>query len=71
VSNQEICESLSISKATLRTHLNNIYRKCRDLGEEPKFVPANRRQLYRLGSRSKDGLPSTVNRHVGEKPADP
>ena len=71
VSNQEICESLSISKATLRTHLNNIYRKCRDLGEEPEFVPANRRQFYGVDSRIEDGLPSAVNRHVGEKQADP
>jgi hypothetical protein len=32
----------SISKATLRTHLNNVYRKFRDLGEVPAFMPANR-----------------------------
>lgn len=70
-SNQAICESLSISRATLRTHLNNLYRKCRDLGEEPKFVPANRRQRYRVGSPGEDGLPSGVNRHVSENPADP
>jgi DNA-binding CsgD family transcriptional regulator len=42
VSNPEICKALSISKATLRTHLNNIYHKFRDLGEEPEFMPANR-----------------------------
>jgi len=41
-SNTDICESLSISRATLRTHLNNIYRKFRDLGETPEFIPANR-----------------------------
>lgn len=41
-SNSEICKSLSISKATLRTHLNNIYRKFRDLEEVPEFMPANR-----------------------------
>lgn len=41
-SNIDICQALSISKATLRTHLNNIYRKLRDLGEEPAFIPANR-----------------------------
>lgn len=41
-SNPEICKSLAISKATLRTHLNNIYRKFRDLGEEPVFLPASR-----------------------------
>lgn len=42
VSNVEICDRLSISKATLRTHLNNIYRKLRDLGEVPEFMPAHR-----------------------------
>jgi DNA-binding CsgD family transcriptional regulator len=42
VSNPEICEQLSISRATLRTHLNNVYRKFRDLGEVPEFMPANR-----------------------------
>jgi DNA-binding CsgD family transcriptional regulator len=41
-SNTDICECLSISRATLRTHLNNIYRKFRDLGEMPEFIPANR-----------------------------
>lgn len=42
VTNVDICKSLSISRATLRTHLNNIYRKLRDLGEEPAFMPASR-----------------------------
>ncbi len=42
ISNPEICNALSISKATLRTHLNNIYHKFRDLGEVPEFMPANR-----------------------------
>ncbi len=42
VSNPEICKTLSISRATLRTHLNNIYHKFRDLGEVPEFMPANR-----------------------------
>lgn len=42
ISNSEICKALSISRATLRTHLNNVYRKFRDLGEEPAFIPANR-----------------------------
>ncbi len=46
-SNPQICELLSISRATLRTHLNNAYRKCRELGEEPKYVPANRQQFGR------------------------
>ena len=40
--NTDICECLSISRSTLRTHLNNIYRKFRDLGETPEFIPANR-----------------------------
>jgi len=31
ISNAQICTSLSISKATLRTHLNTIYRKSRHL----------------------------------------
>ena len=42
ISNLEICKTLSISKATLRTHLNNVYHKFRDLGEVPEFMPANR-----------------------------
>ena len=42
VSNADICEQLAISRATLRTHLNNVYRKFRDLGETPDFIPANR-----------------------------
>ncbi len=41
-SNADICQQLSISRATLRTHLNNIYRKFRNLGEVPEFIPANR-----------------------------
>ncbi len=41
-SNSDICRLLSISKATLRTHLNNVYRKFRDLGEIPEFIPTCR-----------------------------
>lgn len=41
-SNSQICKLLSISKATLRTHLNNVYRKFRDLGEMPEFIPTCR-----------------------------
>ena len=41
-SNANICERLSISKATLRTHLNNFYKKLRDQGEEPRFIPGVR-----------------------------
>lgn len=43
ICNSEICKSLSISKATLRTHLNNVYRKFRDSGQVPAFIPANRK----------------------------
>ena len=42
VSNANICQRLSISKATLRTHLNNVYTKLRKLGDMPEFMPANR-----------------------------
>lgn len=42
LSNDQICDHLSISKYTLRTHLNNTYNKVRDFGEMPKFIPVNR-----------------------------
>jgi ATP/maltotriose-dependent transcriptional regulator MalT len=42
IKNTDICERLSISMATLRTHLNNVYRKFREMGELPEFIPANR-----------------------------
>ena len=42
ISNSEICRRLSISKATLRTHLNRVYHKLRDLGEMAEFLPARR-----------------------------
>jgi len=57
VTNPQICKSLSISRATLRTHLNNVYRKCRELGEEPKFVPANRQQFDRAACGSGEAGP--------------
>ncbi|MDT8388754.1 MAG: helix-turn-helix transcriptional regulator [Thiogranum sp.] len=41
-SNQDICEALSISRATLRTHLNNVYHKLRDRGDDPRFMPPAR-----------------------------
>lgn len=41
-SNSQICKRLSISRATLRTHLNNVYKKLRDAGEPLKFIPSNR-----------------------------
>jgi len=43
VSNLNICENLSITRATLRTHLNNVYRKFRESGEVPEFIPGNRK----------------------------
>lgn len=42
VSNADILQRLSISKATLRTHLNKVYTKLRDQGEEPLFIPGHR-----------------------------
>lgn len=41
-SNREICEKLSITKSTLRTHLNSTYRKLEDLGKAPNYLPAKR-----------------------------
>jgi ATP/maltotriose-dependent transcriptional regulator MalT len=41
-SNNDICNRLSISMATLKTHLNNVYRKLRERGETPAFLPACR-----------------------------
>jgi DNA-binding CsgD family transcriptional regulator len=41
-SNQTICGQLSVSMATLKTHLNNIYKKIHDLGGTPKYIPHKR-----------------------------
>lgn len=41
-SNQIICEQLSISKPTLKTHLNSIYKKVRSTGETLKYIPHKR-----------------------------
>ena len=41
-SNPEICIKLSISKATLKTHMNNIYKKVQGSGDDPKFIPDKR-----------------------------
>jgi DNA-binding CsgD family transcriptional regulator len=41
-SNSEICEQLSVSRATLKTHLNNVYKKVNDKGMELKYLPGNR-----------------------------
>lgn len=42
VSNTEICNKISVSKATLKTHLNNIYKKIKDKGVELKYIPNQR-----------------------------
>jgi len=41
-SNLDICEQLSVSKATIKTHLNNVYKKLNDKGVELKYFPKNR-----------------------------
>lgn len=41
-SNKYITEQLAISRATLKSHLNNIYRKIREKGAIPEYIPANR-----------------------------
>lgn len=41
-SNSEICNKLSVSKATLKTHLNNIYKKVNNKGVELKYIPNKR-----------------------------
>jgi len=42
LSNEEICNQLSISKPTLRSHLNNIYRKVAESGGSLKYIPPKR-----------------------------
>lgn len=42
VSNVGICEKLTISKATLKTHLNNIYKKANEKEVKLKYIPSNR-----------------------------
>jgi len=39
ITNTEICQYMSISMATLKTHLNNLYRKLRESGDVPAFMP--------------------------------
>ena len=46
VSNQKIYEKLSISKATLKTHLNNIYKKANEKGVKLKYIPSKRLSLH-------------------------
>ena len=40
--NAQICEQLTISRATLRTHLNSLYGKLREHGESVEFLPGYR-----------------------------
>ncbi len=40
--NAQICEQLTISRATLRTHLNTLYGKLRAHGESVEFLPGYR-----------------------------
>lgn len=42
LSNEEICHQLNISKPTLRSHLNNIYRKVDEAGRSLKYIPPKR-----------------------------
>ncbi len=42
-SNSLICRDLSISKSTLKTHLNHIYRKINDSGKSAKYLPYKRK----------------------------
>lgn len=41
-SNSEICEKISVSRATIKTHLNNVYKKASDINLELKYLPKNR-----------------------------
>ncbi len=42
VSNTDICKQLFVSKATLKTHLNKIYKKAKDKGKVLKYLPVKR-----------------------------
>lgn len=42
VSNTDICNKISVSKATIKTHINNIYKKVNDMNLELKYLPKNR-----------------------------
>lgn len=44
LSNTEICEKLSISASTIRTHLNNIYGKAHESGTSLEYIPRERNQ---------------------------
>jgi DNA-binding CsgD family transcriptional regulator len=42
LSNAEICDKLSISNSTLRTHLNSIYRQVHEAGGSLEHIPRER-----------------------------
>ena len=44
-SNSEICDKISVSRATIRTHLNNVYKKANEMGLELKYLPKKRMRL--------------------------
>ncbi len=46
-SNPAIIGELSISKSTLKTHLNNLYRKVNDSGKAAKFLPHQRSSIQK------------------------
>jgi DNA-binding CsgD family transcriptional regulator len=50
-SNGNIFRCLSISRPTLRTHLNNIYHALRDRREAPEFMLAGRLPRCHVGQR--------------------
>jgi DNA-binding CsgD family transcriptional regulator len=50
-SNLAICQHLSISKATVKTHLNTIYKKIHNLDETPKYIPYKRLASLKYKSR--------------------
>lgn len=41
-SNTEICDMISVSRATIKTHINNVYKKANDMNLELKYLPKNR-----------------------------
>ena len=41
-SNADICDKISISKATIKTHINNVYKKAHDMNLALKYLPENR-----------------------------
>jgi ATP/maltotriose-dependent transcriptional regulator MalT len=43
LSNNDICQQLFITNATLRTHLNKVYSKVKDAGLAVEHLPNGRR----------------------------